>query len=369
MSLDGAVWEGEVHESNADVDRFLTRIAAEQTRFLDRLGDARLRLDSSAPELADVAARHARLTRQLLDAQRAIMRLRADVEVVVCEIAADAEAEVAAITGAARRLAIGDHPEPITRAPCFAPPQPDQLRPDPDENRSLARVFDLGPAPLGAPVRLAAPAVAPVERSRRNEMAEFGNVLLRTTPDVTSLAAVVDEAFAVDSTRGAVAERQLQMLLDEWWRAEMQEGRALVDDAQARAAMRIHLVRLEAGQLIEVEQPRPSEPTPQTLPMPIATALEHADHEQLEALLDSLLVLVSEPAVITSWPAPAPMPTAPAAPARVVAGIEPAVAEDAFDRFWGERPARTVAQSLVVDVLVPAATVVSLLALLLAWIG
>lgn len=58
--------------------RFLERSAVAQATFLAALADAGNALVDDSPELSRLAASHARSTRRLLDAHRAIVRLRAD---------------------------------------------------------------------------------------------------------------------------------------------------------------------------------------------------------------------------------------------------------------------------------------------------
>lgn len=87
-------------EPTPDVASFLDRINDEHTRFLDRLIEAQRLLDPPSGSLPSAGALQVRLTQQFLDAQRAILRRRAD-----------ADAEVARIDRPVVPAA-GRHPEP-----------------------------------------------------------------------------------------------------------------------------------------------------------------------------------------------------------------------------------------------------------------
>lgn len=75
----------------ADVEAFLATLRREQVRFLDAISAARVELHSEPGQLAKAAALQARLTQRFLDAQRSILRGRAEADAKVARIAEDAE--------------------------------------------------------------------------------------------------------------------------------------------------------------------------------------------------------------------------------------------------------------------------------------
>ena len=90
------------HSLSVDVDRYLERVGLEQRRFLSALSDANRELGRAPGHLAKVAAIQTRLTREFLDAQRAILKRRAETDADIADIAAHAEEESALMIGAAR---------------------------------------------------------------------------------------------------------------------------------------------------------------------------------------------------------------------------------------------------------------------------
>ncbi len=294
----------------ADVEAFLARLRREQVRFLDAISAARLELYSEPGQLAKAAALQARLTQRFLDAQRSILRGRAEVEAKVARIAEDADADA-----------------------------------------------------LGGNAQAPGATICP-------EIAERAVVVDGTCAGAESLASMVNAAFESD---GAQAERQLRSLLDDWWRAEGQECRAELDDAHARAAMRLHVARSEAGDVTEdsraeardavptIEPVEPAEPAA-LLPGSLLAALDTIDHTGLDQLLVSLLDALGTPSAEHGPPPPSAAPT-----------IDSAPLDDAFDSFWGAGSAhwthRVARNWVVAHVLFPTVTVVAGLALVLAWTG
>lgn len=376
---------------NERVEAFFARLAGEQTRFLDAMTEARRDLRSEPGQLAKAAALQGRLTQQFLDAQRSILRGRAEVDAIVARIVDDTEAEAAALivtahAQAANLRTIGDalaaahtgDRMPIAEAQIDGP--------------SMVGVSSL--ELVGAGLRGTDTPGARVEgnhRSVRQEIAELGAVVVRTNAEADSLASVIDAAFELDDLDGARAERQLRSLLDDWWMAEGHEGKAGVDDAHARAAMRLHVARIEAGEILEtaragggIAQPA-AEPIeqPTMLPPWLVTAFDTVDDAGLDSLLGSLLEALGDPHSDCSASEPCDDHAAAAnvADQLSVVGFEEnatvaggaVTEEDAFVRFWGtgsaHRTRREARRWVFVQVLRPMAAVVAAVTLALAWIG
>ena len=339
------------HPLPAEVDLFLGRISREHQRFISALNDANRDL-ATVGQLTRVASIQTRLTQEFLDAQRAILKRRAETEAAVADIAAQADEESSAIMSAARshaRIAAVEGP--------FPPP-----------------ALGSTAAPLGRPTRLAAPFV-PVLSGDATE----------------SLARLIDGAFESAEPDGVAARRQLRELLDAWWEAEKQEAKAAADDASARAAMLVHTAKIEAGEIARFGPPTTEPQTPAayryhpsaSLPAPIVNALDETDHEHLDDvlahLLDELDLEPAEPELPeadadadgdTMWCAPPPPPPAPsvAAPSDSL-NDRSAAPQEAFDRFWGAFGGARTRRWLFPQFLLPAVAVVSVLALVLAVVG
>ena len=196
-------------------DVYLERLSKEQTRFLGALAEANTMLPGPTSQLARVAAVQSRLAQEFLDAQRAIIKRRAETEAFVVGIAASADAESDALFASARSAA-------RVRVDTA-------LRPD-RQSRGEARPGD-GAHRAGAASAWPAPGA--------------------TSADVESLARLIDGAFEGAEPDGAAMKRQLRELLDEWWRIENQEDKAAIDDANARAAMRVHVATVESNQIVQ----------------------------------------------------------------------------------------------------------------------
>ena len=63
-----------------EVDAFLTTVRAEQARFIEALGQAAALLGRESMQLQPAVAAQIQMTRQFLDAQRSILRLRAETD-------------------------------------------------------------------------------------------------------------------------------------------------------------------------------------------------------------------------------------------------------------------------------------------------
>lgn len=332
------------HSLPSEVELFLDRVSREHRRFICALNDANRDL-ATVGQLTRVASIQTRLTQEFLDAQRAILKRRAETDADVADIAAQADEESSAIMSAARMRAR------IAEVDLSLPPP------------SLGSMA----APLGRPTQLTVPVAS---------------------GDATeSLARLIDGAFESAEPDGVAARRQLRELLDAWWEAEKQEAKAAADDASARAAMLVHTAKIQAGEIARFGPPTTAPQTPiayrhqpsTSLPSPIVTALDETDHEHLDDvlahLLDELDVDPAEPEADaagddTMWSLP---PTLPPAPSDAVPpdslNDRSAAPQEAFDRFWSGFGGGRARRWRYPQFLLPAVAVVSVLALVLAVVG
>ncbi|MGB8859100.1 MAG: hypothetical protein WCC60_07590, partial [Ilumatobacteraceae bacterium] len=293
-------------------------------------------LGSGAGQLGNVMAIQQRLTRQFFDAQRSILTRRAEVDTEVAAI----EAAAGAGGAAARHL----HPAGSARS-----------------------------------------GVRCADTAARQEIAALGVSVVRTVDDVEAFAEVINDALAPEEADGVVAQRQLAAVLDEWWRMENQEGRALVDDAHARAAVMQHVAAIEAreacgpidasdraGAAEEAPSPAVSHLSNAQLPVDVEAALDGAGSIELHALLATLAESL-EPVAQTGAPRePDPQPSA------SIITFDPAPATGhgsatAFQHFWASEPAVPVEQRrfrewLPTHVIVPITAATSVIALVMAWL-
>jgi hypothetical protein len=219
---------------------------------------------------------------------------------------------------------------------------------------------------------------------------------------------MIDGAFEATEYDGAAMRRQLRELLDNWWRVENQEDKAAIDDATARAAMRVHVASVESEQISQAVAVREEfsghrysyEPRRHVL---LVDALETATHEDLDSMLSSLLDALDAPVRLPEYdvasehdvapeadepadtrrsrfdqdpsmsnsPVPTlPPPTIPQARADSL-NDESAGPQEAFDHFWeslvGGRAGTR--EWVFVQVLFPAVAVIAVLALVLAVAG
>ena len=353
-------------------------MSKEQTRFLGALADANTMLPGPMSQLARVAAVQSRLAQEFLDAQRAIIKRRAETEATVVAIATGAEEEAEGLFVSARRASL---------------------------TGSM-----LHGAPTGSPVPKPAPAITSPPRVG----AAKGWPAPSTSADVESLARLIDGAFEGAEPDGAVMKRELRQLLDEWWRIENQEDKAAIDDANARAAMRVHVATVESNQIVEAAvvreefaAPRFTYEPPKHVP-PMVAALDTTSHEDLDEMLSSLLdaldapiglpeadvalidhvaptvdvrpPVIDAPAMFLAPPPADAIPLAVAAPVAKEAlpygrpdslNDVTAAPQEAFDRFWGTLTARGSRGRdwMFVQVLFPAVAVIAVLALVLAVVG
>jgi hypothetical protein len=375
-------------------DAYLEHLSKEQTRFLAALADANTMLPGPTSQLARVAAIQSRLTQEFLDAQRAIIKRRAETEATVAAVAIAAEAEADRLFACARD-------ESVMASVCGP---------------------TLHAAPTGSPVAKPAPVMA---LTPGVAAAGVWPAPGSSSPaEVESLARLIDGAFEGAEPDGAAMKRQLRELLDEWWRIENQEDKAAIDDANARAAMRVHVATVESNQIVraaavreEFAAPRFAYEPPKHVP-PLVAALDTTSHEDLDDMLSSLLDALDAPiglseadvaptidvastvdAVAAGRPVidarsampfaappagaiPVPVPFADpfADPFAQVAlpygrpdslNDETAAPQEAFDRFWGSLTARGSRGRdwVFMQVLFPAVAVIAVLALVLAVVG
>ncbi|MEN9643504.1 MAG: hypothetical protein RL238_173 [Actinomycetota bacterium] len=338
---------------DADVARFFATVKQEQARFLHAFATARGEIGDGHGQLAQISAIQCRLTRQFFDAQRLIMERRAEVDAEVARIAAETEEHANVVLAAAvANVAVGAFPPPVAGD----------------------RHVDLDD-PDGT-----------VERTTRSALHALSVLALRTQQDTAALEHIINDAFEPAEADGARAERELRGLLDEWWERERNEGRALVEDARARAAMRLHLAHIEACEIAgsqpaaTVEAPVPTVPVPpetSLLPAALLDALDGASPATLDATLARLTASLDVPAVAPSIDradnGDVLFRLERAAAAATTAEAPPAA--DHFQHFWSAEPAvatderRLSVRGLWWRVVFPVSAVTSGLALVLALVG
>jgi hypothetical protein len=340
----------------SDVVAFFEALRAEQTRFLDAMAGARAVLQDGEGQLAQISAVHGRLTRQFFDAQRLIMQRRAEADAEVEHISAETDEHAHTVLASA----LAHSAAASFTAPC-------------------------------ANDRVSPPGTATdresLERTSRHAAAALSALAARTKHDADSIERVVNEAFELRESQDARFERQLQHVLDEWWEFEKQESKALVDDARARSAMRLHVTHLEACQIMG-DVPPSSAPPSVAAPIPLAlpparsalpeqvqTVLDGAGATDLESVFADLAAALAAPPVTDLHDTDVIVRFDPGAP--------PTSGRDAFDHFWTTDlvvppapPARSDRfsfsfsfSSVAVRVVVPIFAITSLLAVIMAWMG
>ena len=245
---------------------YLTHLAREQDRFLASVAEAGARVGDGPGQLGKVVAIQNRLTQEFLDAQRSILRRRAETEAAVVQIEYSAARDVQQVY-AAVRSAPASWPAPPSSSTLPAP-------------SGWA-----APAPHG-PARAPSVELGSVDPARDNRIADA---------DMAMIARLVDGAFEQREPDGDVMRRQLREVLDGWWTAEQHEAKAAVDDATARAAMRLHTARVEVADITRADQVRAefASPTYRYEPprhvSPLIDALDTTTHQDLDDVLASLL--------------------------------------------------------------------------------
>lgn len=329
----------------ADVAQYFETLRREQARFLEAVGQAASMLGQETGQVANLGAIQGRLTRQFFDAQRLILQRRAETDAEVARISAETEDHANVVLASAVAHAAAGQ---------FAPPQPGT------HGEGPAATNDLSGAAL-------------VEQSTRQAIAALGVLAIRTKADAEMLEQVINDALSSAEPDGPRMERQLQQLLDDWWTSEAQEGRALLDDARARAAMRLHLAHIEACEIVgaaaPAQEPPAPAPVPSLLPTSVTDVLDRSDVDSLEGLFEALersLAPASSSTAVALRDAPALLPAV---------TTEPVTPSEQFQHFWHHEPAvPTDERSLsILDILrrivLPMCAVTSALALALAWIG
>ncbi len=366
-----------------EVVAFFESLRTEQLRFLESMARARASLPQDDGQLAQISATHARLTRQFFDAQRSIMQRRAEADAEVAAISAETDEHSHTVLASALAHSAAAS-LPVSSADALV------LPPGTTTDRDM------------------------LERTTRQAATALSVLAARSQQTSTSIEQVVNEAFEVRESEDARFERQLQSVLDEWWAFEKQESKALIDDARARAAMRLHIAHLEACEImgaaapllaespageslavasLEVEPltdapvldaPAASLPapglaaTPVNLPAPgasrdaVRSLLAQVKSTDLESMLVELESLLSPSAPVIAG----------ASQSDVLARFDAPAADtqvDTFDNFWSPIPApvadepsvetRGAFSSVMVRVVVPITAVTALLAALMAWIG
>jgi hypothetical protein len=340
------------------VQAFFDTLRREQEHYLAAIGNARSHLGKDAAQLAQMSAVQGRLVRRFFDAQRAILERRADVDSEVAAVLAEAEERALAAIDEAQRLAASARCDLDT----------------PDDLRTL-------PPPTGVPVDLAAVSLV--------RMTAPTSTLgpLRAGDSMGDLARVIDDAFAPGQVGGPAYEQQLDAVLDEWWAAERQESKALVDDAHARAAVRMHMANVRAHELLAaLGVPSPGSTSMDrevaadvdmsaALPASFADVLTGADAADLDQLLEHLLADLRAPIDARDLMSNDLQPID-AAIITLGTDSDGLSAPDAFQRFWSEPVIESVAERaprrwswIPTQVILPIAAVTAGLTAVMAWIG
>jgi hypothetical protein len=335
-----------------DVVAFFETLRDEQVRFLESMARARSVLGGGDGQLAQISAVHGRLTRQFFDAQRLIMQRRAEADAEVARIGTETDDHAHTVLASALAH---------SAAASFPAPSPADRVPPP------------GTAADGDSLM----------RTTRQAAAALSVLAARTKHDADSIERVINEAFETRESEDARFERQLQTVLDEWWEFEKQESKALVDDARARAAMRLHVAHLEACQIMGQATPTapalPADTTPAPVPAPASSTLLPGS---VRSLLDAVgpADLESVFAELDAALAPPPVTDLHDTDVIMQLGMSSVARPDAFDDFWTKEPVVAVADvpspstsfsfaSMTMRVVVPIIAITSLLALVMAWMG
>ena len=329
---------------SVEVLRYFEVLRNEQSKFLEAVAQARSVLGHETGNLSQVSAVQGRLTRQFFDAQRSLLQRRAEIDAEVARIAAETEEHANVVLASAVAHATLDRP---------TPPAHVDGRTDEDASPSLVRI----------------------EQSTRQAMAALGVLAVRSMADADALEQVINDAFTPSEPDAARMERELQLVLDAWWTAEVHEGTALVDDARARAAMRLHLAHLEACEIAGSAAPvtdASSKASVSLLPSAVVQTLESARESSLDDVFAALQRSLA-PAPKPLLPAVQSVGTSPALAVTNVA-VERSTPADQFQHFWHHEVAtvdeRTFSLlSIIRRIVFPMFAVTSGLALALAWIG
>jgi len=343
------------------VQEYLTRLGDKQAGFLSALAAANRSLHSSQGQVSKLACLQLRLTQEFLDAQRAILKRRAQTDAAVAAIATDAAIAADALVAEVRsRTTIIDDASNLDASSAG--------------DRPVSTDSAVGPG-LGTAVLAS------------SEHAVTGTGTADGELDHDILVELIDGAFESSEPDGVAARRNLRELLDGWWEVENQEATAAIDDANARAAMHLHLARVEANELESSAAPtmgaEPADlyvhrPT-SALSNPLVAALDQTDHEHLDDVLLHLLdgLAPTVPAEPESWTTESPIgtmmfidpPRLPPVQAKDSLNDASAAPQEAFDRFWGAFSATKGRTWIFPQLVLPAVAVVATLAVVLAAVG
>lgn len=390
----------DVPEHSANVDEFLTLLAAAQTRFLCSIAEARELLATEDGRVKKVATLQSRLTQQFLDAQQQIIRRRVDTDRQVGQVATESEAVTLGLLETARTNA-----ESICSGRARLPEESNGSALDELLLAPWVQPADDGRTPVefGDPVgpvfgtdRLAPAFIEHLDRhSLHQHISELATSAVQSGSEARSLAEVIEDAFETADPDGSTAKRELGEVLDEWWRVEKQDNRVMVEDAHAQAAIRLQLARIEAADVIEEACRRSGAgQTDASIPEPpsrksetrIIKVLDTAEHLGLDEVLSSMLDSLSGDPVDPDPVAVQPFGGFPpprgslsvAALSRsgphdtlTIVGTAP---QEAFDQFWSVRATEGTSASPrryggSRHLIFPTASAAVALAVFLAWIG
>jgi len=365
-----------------EVVAFFETLRTEQLRFLESMAQARASLRQDDGQLAQISATHARLTRQFFDAQRSIMQRRAEADAEVAAIAVETDEHSHTVLASALAH---------SAAASLPAPSADDLVSPPGTTTDRDML----------------------ERTTRQAAVALSVLAARSQQTASSIEQVVNEAFEVRESEDARFERQLQSVLDEWWAFEKHESKALIDDARARAAMRLHIAHLEACEIMGSAAPLSSESSTEpsssesstvgslaveplaaapsaslAAPCLASTSVDlpapGASSDAVRALLDNvkstdLESMFAELELLLGASTPATVPSTESDAIALFAAPLAGTKVDTFDNFWSPIPtpmadepsveARGAFASVMMRVVVPITAVTALLAALMAWIG
>ncbi len=198
------------------------------------------------------------------------------------------------------------------------------------------------------------------------------------------LGQLIDDAFEPGAPDSAAAERQLASLLDEWWVAENREGLAVINDANARVAVRLHVAGLDIkSEHVAVVAPKVApnvRPAESALPSHVLSSIESVRVDDLDALLETLSrqLAQGDAAAVVEQPADSMTPLLGEMIIRLggLALPEPKPAPVTDNRsFWSDRSTRSASgkrgglRAALVHAVLPITAVTSGLVLVMAWIG
>lgn len=255
-----------------ETEFFFDALRCEHERVLAAVRRAGSHLDPSPGTLAEYSAAHARLLQRFLDAQRGLLRRRAESDRVVNVVRTESEE-------AARSALAAAHAEAVAR----------MMR------RALVAAHSGNDAH---------PLLAEWDRLDAADEA-FGP--MSGYLDVGGFNRIIDEELPRQVVEADEMFTQLNQLLEQWWQSEQRQAGEQVDLAARRAALLDRLVTIEANEIVEAAGPVPAdldhEPTgdlPQTvaLPVDLLAVFEQTDVDALEDLLAGCVALLDDTAPV-----------------------------------------------------------------------